>query len=227
MKEQSYWQDTQICLQQNNTTPVGWGGRHAASKYHGALHKISSICVASMYLQLVSFNFLFPCVLKWFAIYSEWIITWKKKSANRCSLSGVNIVRGSEVKMRHWRMPSFWGRCHLKFWWIVSQIVFCCDVILLYYLLQVIFIHSRPEYFNVVSATSGAVDAVCLFQTFSCLIAFIFKSVASQMSQGRVAVRRVCVFFQHCARLCESADAQNGRQLLCIQTKALKKPKTS
>lgn len=120
-------------------------------------------------------------------------------------------------------MPSFWGRWHLKFWWIVSQIVFCCDVILLYYLLHVIFIHSRPEYFNVVSATSGAVDAVCLFQTFSSLIAFIFKSVASQMPQGRVAVRRVCVFFQHCARLCESADAQNSRQLLCIQTKALKK----
>lgn len=48
MKEQSYWQDTQICLQQNNTTPVGVRGeRHAASKYHGALHKISSICVAA------------------------------------------------------------------------------------------------------------------------------------------------------------------------------------
>lgn len=45
------------------------------------------------------------------------------------------------------------------------------------------------------------------------------------MSQGRVAVRRVCAFFQHCARLCESADAQNSRQLLCIQTKALKKKK--
>lgn len=45
------------------------------------------------------------------------------------------------------------------------------------------------------------------------------------MPQGRVAVQRVCVFFLHCARLCESADAQNSRQLLCIQTKVLKKTK--
>lgn len=140
-------------------------------------------------------------------IHSEWLIIWGEKKNQPTVAHYQELMSYVALRFKWDKLASAFilgGATTFQILMNYFSDSFCCDVILVYYFFHVIFICSRPKYFSVVAATSGAVDVVCLFQTSSSLIAFIFKWVASQMSQGHVAFGEGCLCCSSAVRVCMS-----------------------